>query len=143
MLHCTGTSRGGKSFDIQVCSCLAMRQRGPPMTFMFSDADSSSSAGAAASGGEIVQLHPLRVPHTRGGVVRRVALIGTFAPRQCGIATFTSDVFEQLGTYHPEIALEVYALDDGRKPLAYDNVRQVIAASQPESYLQAARSINA
>ncbi|MDP9057685.1 MAG: glycosyltransferase family 4 protein [Pseudomonadota bacterium] len=117
------------------------------MTFMFLDDDSSSSSArgpgsAGPPGGEIVQLHPLRAPHTRGGVVRRVALIGTFAPRQCGIATFTSDVFAQLGEYHPEIALEVYALDDGRKPLAYDNVRQVIAAEQPQSYLEAARSIN-
>lgn len=112
------------------------------MTFQFPESLSSHARGETPPGGEIVQLHPFRPSHTRGGTVRRVALIGTFAPRQCGIATFTSDVFAQLGTYHPEIALEVYALDDGHHSLAYENVKQVIASSLPESYLEAARSIN-
>ncbi len=114
------------------------------MTFQDPEAEHLSSAITAdmPPGGEIVQLHLSRAPHGRGGTVRRVALIGTFAPRQCGIATFTSDVFAQLGAYHPEIELEVYALDDGRKPLAYANVRSIIASSQPESYIHAARLID-
>ena len=93
--------------------------------------------------GEIVELHPLRLQRSIPHEARRVALIGTFAPRQCGIATFTSDVFSQLAQYHPEIAVDVYALDDGRQPpLAYENVRQVIASTEAASYHQAARTIN-
>ena len=112
------------------------------MSFQFSESFCSHARGDTPSGGEIVQLHSFPPSHTRSGTMRRVALIGTFAPCQCGIATFTSDVFAQLGTYHPEITLEVYALDDGLKTRAYEGVTQVIASSQRESYLDAARSIN-
>jgi glycosyltransferase involved in cell wall biosynthesis len=123
------------------------------MTFHSSEAESHRALthSVAPPGGEIVQFqpqfhpqsHPVRAPHLAGSPERRVALIGTFAPRQCGIATFTSDVFAQLSQYHPEIALDVYALDDGSTPLVYENVSQIIASQQPGSYLEAARAINA
>jgi glycosyltransferase involved in cell wall biosynthesis len=119
------------------------------MTFQRADAESHRSLAhtIAPPGGEIVpfqpQVQPLRPPHLAATPERRVALIGTFAPRQCGIATFTSDVFAQVSKYHPEIALDVYALDDGGLPLVYENVSQVIASQQPASYLEAARAINA
>lgn len=38
------------------------------------------------------------------GPVSRVALIGTFPPRQCGIATFTSDIAEQARLHTPALA---------------------------------------
>src|SRR5688500_1302735 len=53
---------------------------------------------------------------------RRVALVGTFTPRKCGIATFTNDVFEKLAEFHPDVEVDVYALDDPGNPLAYDGV---------------------
>jgi hypothetical protein len=31
----------------------------------------------------------------------RVALVGTYAPRRCGIATFTTDVRQKLGAFSP------------------------------------------
>lgn len=93
-------------------------------------------------GGEIVQFNALRMPHSLAGPGKRVALIGTFAPRQCGIATFTSDVFAQMGEFHPEITLDVYALDDDASAPRHENVSQVITSTQPASYLEAARSIN-
>ena len=43
---------------------------------------------------------------------RRIALVGTFTPRKCGIATFGNDVFEKLAQFHPHIQVDVYALDD-------------------------------
>ncbi len=120
------------------------------MIFQSADAEilPSSIHAEAPPGGEIVQLHSSR--SLQGAVAparavtpsRRVALVGTFAPRQCGIATFTSDIFGQLSAYHAEIALDVYALDDGCAPLVYENVEQVIASKQPDSYVEAARSIN-
>lgn len=72
----------------------------------------------------------------------RVALIGNFAPRKCGIATFTTDIFEKLAEHHPEIAVDVYALDDPRQPLNYTNVAATIACDDPAAYAQAARRIN-
>ncbi len=71
-----------------------------------------------------------------------IALIGNFAPRKCGIATFTTDIFEQLREHHPEIAVDVYALDDPAHPLAYEDVAGTIACNDPEDYARAARQIN-
>ncbi len=116
------------------------------MAFPFSEEPASSAAEPADQPqgcGEIVELHPIRLQRSIPGEARRVALIGTFAPRQCGIATFTSDVFAQLGEYHPQIAVDVYALDDGRQPpLTYENVAQVVASTEPAAYREAARAIN-
>jgi glycosyltransferase involved in cell wall biosynthesis len=74
--------------------------------------------------------------------LRRVALVGTFVPRKCGIATFTNDVFEKLARYHPGITVDVYALDDPESPLAYENIAGTIAYNDPEAYARAARRIN-
>jgi glycosyltransferase involved in cell wall biosynthesis len=73
---------------------------------------------------------------------RRIALVGTFTPRKCGIATFGNDVFEKLARYHPNIEVDVYALDDPRDPLAYQGVAGTIACDDPAAYLAAARRIN-
>ncbi|WP_239804908.1 glycosyltransferase family 4 protein [Croceicoccus hydrothermalis] len=75
-------------------------------------------------------------------VYRRVALIGTYTPRQCGIATFTGDIVEQLARFHPEIALDIYAMDDPAQGLSYDDVAGTIAAHDAASYARAARRIN-
>lgn len=72
----------------------------------------------------------------------RLALVGNFAPRKCGIATFTTDICEKLRAHHPEVAVEVHALDDPRAPLAYEGVAGTIACDDPEAYAAAARRIN-
>ncbi|BBC70929.1 glycosyl transferase family 1 [Altererythrobacter sp. B11] len=74
--------------------------------------------------------------------LRRIALIGTFAPRKCGIATFTEDVFEKLREFHPEVQVDIYALDDPAQPLRYENVAGVIKVDDRQSYYRAARRIN-
>jgi glycosyltransferase involved in cell wall biosynthesis len=72
----------------------------------------------------------------------KVALIGNFAPRKCGIATFTTDVFEQLREHRPDIRTEVYALDDPAAGLSYENVRGTIIWNDRGSFADAARQIN-
>lgn len=72
----------------------------------------------------------------------RVALIGTYTPRKCGIATFTSDIAERLREFHPEVGVDVYALDDAAAPQVYDDVAQVILDTNADTYAQAARAIN-
>ncbi|MBV9332117.1 MAG: glycosyltransferase family 4 protein [Alphaproteobacteria bacterium] len=74
--------------------------------------------------------------------VRRVALIGNFVPRKCGIATFTNDVFEKLRAFHPGIRVDVYALDDPQSPLGYEGIAGTIDYDDPEAYARAARRIN-
>jgi len=74
---------------------------------------------------------------------RRVALIGNYTPRKCGIATFTADIFDKLAEFHPEIAVDVYALDDPRQPHAYGGIAGTIVWDDPECYAEAARRINA
>ena len=72
-----------------------------------------------------------------------IALIGNFAPRQCGIATFTADAFEQLRQFHSEIAVQVYALDDRNDSLDYQNVEAIIVRDDPQAFEKAAECINA
>jgi glycosyltransferase involved in cell wall biosynthesis len=73
---------------------------------------------------------------------RRIALVGTYTPRKCGIATFGTDIFEKLAEYHPHIQVDIYALDDPANPLTYANVAGTIAYDDPEAYAAAARQIN-
>ncbi len=80
----------------------------------------------------------------RGGAadLRRIAMVGTYTPRKCGIATFGTDIVEKLAEFHPNITVDIYALDDPNAPLAYDGVAGTIAWDDPEAYLAAARQIN-
>jgi hypothetical protein len=40
----------------------------------------------------------------------RLALIGGFLPRRCGIATFTADIYHSLQDAAPDLAVDVYAM---------------------------------
>lgn len=73
-----------------------------------------------------------------------VALLGNFLPRRCGIAVFTSDVHAALVQRFPDIAVDVYAMDD--RPGAYsypDEVTARIAQDDADAYGLAAQAINA
>ncbi|MEO0061864.1 MAG: hypothetical protein RLZZ08_424 [Pseudomonadota bacterium] len=78
----------------------------------------------------------------RAGKVLRIALVGNFLPRKCGIATFTSDIAGKLRQFHPEVEVDVYALDDRAQPLDYTGIAGTIAHDDPEAYAAAARRIN-
>jgi len=73
----------------------------------------------------------------------RIALIGTFPPRKCGIATFTCDLVEQITRYHPELDFRVFALDDGARARSYPDEITPLASNDPAAYRTAAESINA
>lgn len=72
----------------------------------------------------------------------RIALIGGFRPRKCGIATFTTDIYEQLGAHHHDVKIDLHVIDDPRSPLEYEGVRGTICADNREDYRAAARRIN-
>lgn len=76
--------------------------------------------------------------------LRRLALVGNFLPRRCGIATFTTDVFGALRSQFPDLAVDVYAMDDvGQSQLYPSAVLRTIDQEDPASYRRAARAINA
>lgn len=84
---------------------------------------------------------PIPFPSTRP--VRRIAVVGNFPPRKCGIATFTADLVEQLARYRAEVSVDVWALDDREAPLAYEGVHDTILRDDPADYRRAAEAINA
>lgn len=74
--------------------------------------------------------------------ITRLALIGNFLPRQCGLATFTTDVYEATRSRFPEIAVDVYAIDDEPGAYAYPpEVTCAIAEQDLGDYVDAARRI--
>lgn len=74
---------------------------------------------------------------------KTVALVGTYHPRKCGIATFTKDIADQLSIHYPEIATEIYPLDVASNHKLYPDKERVIDCDNPLSYAQAAHRINA
>lgn len=73
----------------------------------------------------------------------RVALVGTFPPRRCGIATFTADIVEQAALHTPHITFDVFALDDGKMARTYPAGVEILPADNPAAYRAGAEAINA
>jgi glycosyltransferase involved in cell wall biosynthesis len=76
--------------------------------------------------------------------ITKLALIGNFLPRQCGLATFTTDVYEATRARFPDIQVDVYAMDD--HPGRYDYPDAVVAAIPQDdlsAYIATARRIDA
>ena len=48
---------------------------------------------------------------TRTRLKTRLAIVSTYAPRRCGIATFAQDVTTALAEAAPDLAVEICALD--------------------------------
>jgi glycosyltransferase involved in cell wall biosynthesis len=73
----------------------------------------------------------------------KVALIGSYTPRRCGIATFTADTYASLVAAIPGIAVDVYAITSSNGDVAFDAaVCGTIIDDDPTSYRRAADRIN-
>ncbi|OYZ44422.1 MAG: glycosyl transferase family 1, partial [Novosphingobium sp. 16-62-11] len=101
-------------------------------------ASNDTSGFASALPGDVLSFRS----HTRAKGVRRIALIGGFQPRKCGIATFTTDIYVHLGASRCSLEIDMHVIDDGRSGLVYEGVRSVISADRVEDYRAAARTIN-
>lgn len=71
-----------------------------------------------------------------------IAMLGTFPPRRCGIATFSADLTEHLEDLPGVKSVEVYAMDDGSVAEYGHPVVHLIRQETPSSYRQAAHRIN-
>jgi len=77
--------------------------------------------------------------HRQQPIVRRIAVIGNYVPRQCGIATFTTDLCESLVNEYDELTCLSLAVNDVPEGYAYPTrVRFEIAEQELASYHRAA-----
>ena len=80
---------------------------------------------------------------SEGKNIRRVALLGNHLPRQCGIATFTTDLSEAIAAVGPDLDCFVLAMNDGRRQHAYPGrVRFELTDNDPRAYTRAADFLN-
>jgi glycosyltransferase involved in cell wall biosynthesis len=78
-----------------------------------------------------------------GSTVGRVAFIGNYLPRKCGIATFTADLLTAVAAEHPESECFSVAMNDLREGYEYPGVvRFEIEDQDLSSYLRAADFLN-
>jgi glycosyltransferase involved in cell wall biosynthesis len=75
--------------------------------------------------------------------IRRIAFIGNYMPRQCGIATFTTDLCEAIATAYPEAACIALPVNDTEAGYDYPaRVRFELAERDIESFRRAADFLN-
>jgi glycosyltransferase involved in cell wall biosynthesis len=85
------------------------------------------------------RLRPAKEPDT----VRKVAFVGNFPPRKCGIATFTADILSATAEAHPQSQCIAVSVNDGHERYEYPAaVRFEIKEQDLSSYLQAADFLN-
>ncbi len=75
--------------------------------------------------------------------IHRVAFLGDYMPRQCGIATFTTDICEAIATEFPQCDCLVGAVND--RPEGYDypaRIRFELDEKELDSYRRAADFLN-
>src|SRR5271165_388839 len=75
--------------------------------------------------------------------IKHIAFLGDHLPRQCGIATFTSDICEAVAVQYPQCQCVVGAVND--RPEGYDYPAQVrfeIDEKELDSYRRAADFLN-
>jgi len=75
--------------------------------------------------------------------IRKVAFIGTYLPRRCGIATFTSDLYDAMGREYPDNQFFVVPVNDIEGGYEYPGeVRFEIEEQDLSSYTRAADFLN-
>jgi glycosyltransferase involved in cell wall biosynthesis len=75
--------------------------------------------------------------------VRRVAMLGNYLPRQCGIATFTTDLSTAIVAERPAVDCFVLAMNDGGSRYPYPpRVRFEIPENEVAAYRRAADFLN-
>ena len=93
---------------------------------------------------EFARLPALRLlPVHRNTRPMRIAVVGNHLPRQCGIATFTTDLCDAITAEYGAEGLQVVAVNDSQSSYLYPaRVRNQIAEGDLSSYRSAAKSIN-
>ncbi len=99
------------------------------------------TGGAAAT---VILTEVARLAVANADPATRIALIGGFTPRRCGIATFTADIYQSLKAATADLTVDVYAMTPATGHTRFDPpVRAAIVDADPGSYVLAADAINA
>src|SRR2546421_3202911 len=81
--------------------------------------------------------------HLRSTSVQTVALVGSYVPRQCGIATFTKDLRDAVADEIGQRQASVVAIDDNAAGYDYpDEVRFQVPQHKQVEYVSAADLLN-
>jgi len=89
-----------------------------------------------------VSAAPIR-PRSGAGLPSRIAVLGNYLPRQCGIATFTTDLCEAISTEYGSARLFAVPVNDTESGYAYPpRVRLVLQQDDLSSYEHAAEFLN-
>src|SRR5512146_559723 len=76
-------------------------------------------------------------------IIKRIAFVGNYLPRQCGIATFTTDLCEAIAGEYQGTACIALPVNDTEAGYAYpDRVRFELTEKDIESYRRAADFLN-
>jgi len=85
---------------------------------------------------------PVR-PSSGAGLPSRIAVVGNYLPRQCGIATFTTDLCDAISTEYGAARLFAVPVNDTESGYAYPaRVRLALQQDDLSSYEQAADFLN-
>jgi glycosyltransferase involved in cell wall biosynthesis len=86
---------------------------------------------------------PRHGPPAKPSLPSRIAVIGNHLPRQCGIATFTTDLCAALSAEYETIQLMVLPVNDTDQEYDYpERVRWSLAEGDIQSYREAAEFLN-
>src|SRR5438445_12611988 len=89
-----------------------------------------------------VSAAPIR-PRSCAGLPSRIAVLGNYLPRQCGIATFTTDLCEAISTEYGSARLFAVPVNDTQSGYSYPaRVRLALQQEDLSSYEQAADFLN-
>src|SRR5216110_811307 len=89
-----------------------------------------------------VSAAPIR-PRSGAGLPSRIAVVGNYLPRQCGIATFTTDLCEAISTEYGSARLFAVPVNDTQSGYSYPaQVRLALQQDDLSSYEQAAEFLN-
>ena len=82
-------------------------------------------------------------PHSKPSLPSRIAVIGNYLPRQCGIATFTTDLCGAMAAEYGTSRLLALPVDDTQEGYDYPaRVRWSLAQDDVASYQEAAEFLN-
>ncbi|MFC1650597.1 glycosyltransferase family 4 protein, partial [Candidatus Latescibacterota bacterium] len=83
------------------------------------------------------------IQNSSNPIINRIAFIGNYLPRQCGIATFTTDLCEAIAAQYPQTSCIALPVNDVEAGYAYPaRVRFELSEKDINSYRRAADFLN-